>query len=144
MATHVFDVTSFRALFPEFSNATTYPDNTLAAYWSMAINYVNPNDGYILSLDTLQLALNLMTAHLAKSFTLLNAGQTTVLVQGSTEGSVSVSLTPPPVKNAWQWWLSTTGYGAQLRALLQVQTAGGFFVGGSYERSAFRKAGGVW
>ncbi len=141
---HTFDAPSFRAIFPEFASSTTYPDAMLSAYWTMGINYVNPNDGAILTGDTLQLALNLMTAHLAKSFSLLNAGQTSVLVSGSSEGSVSISLTPPPVKNAYQWWLSTTTYGAQLRALLQVQTAGGLYIGGSLERASFRKAGGVF
>lgn len=143
---HTFNVTSFRAQFPEFGNSTTYPDGTLSTYFTMASQYVTPVDSIfgLLSGDVLQLALDLMTAHLSKSFSLLNAGQTTVLVQGSTEGSVSVSLTPPPNKNAWQWWLGTTGYGMQLRALLEVQSSGGFYVGGLPERSAFRKVFGVW
>lgn len=143
---HTFNVTSFRAQFAEFSNATTYPDGTLSAYFTMATSYVTPTDSVfgLLSGDVLQLALDLMTAHLAKSFSLLNAGQTTVMVQGSTEGSVSVSLTPPPNKNAWQWWLGTTGYGMQLRALLEVQSAGGYYFGGLPERAGFRKIYGVF
>lgn len=144
MTTHVFDVASFRSQFPEFANSTTYPDLQLSGYWTMAIQYMSPDDGYLLSGDVLQLALNLLTAHLAKSFTMINAGQTTVLVTGSSEGSVSVSLTPPPSKNAFQWWLATTAYGMQLRSLLSIKTAGGFYIGGSIERSAYRKAGGVF
>lgn len=139
-----FVAATFRAQFPEFSNSTTYPDATLSGYWVMGESFITNADGYMLKGQTLQMALDLMAAHLAKSFTMINQGQTTAIVSGSSEGSVSVSLTPPPVKNAWQWWLSTTPYGAQLRALLQVVTAGGFYVGGSLERASFRKAAGVW
>ncbi len=145
MSAHVFDVTSFRAQFPEFANSGTYPDATLQGYWNMAINYINPNDSTFGFAGTnLQLALNMMTAHLAKSFSLLNAGQATVLVTGSSEGSVSVSLTPPPARNAWQWWLSTTGYGLQLRALMQTLSVKLPYVGGGLDRASFRKAGGIW
>lgn len=145
MASHVFNVTTFRAQFPEFANATTYPDLTLGGYWTMATNYISSNDSlYGLVGANLDLALNLMTAHLARSFVMMNAGQNTVVVNGSSEGSVSVSLTPPPVKNAWQWWLATTPYGMQLRALLSVLATALPFVGGGLERASFRKAGGLW
>lgn len=145
MAAHTFDVASFRAQFIEFANVATYPDAALTGYWDMGTNYISDVDSvYGLKDSSLQLALNLMTAHLAKSFSLLNAGQVSVVVAGSSEGSVSVSLVPPPVKNAWQWWLATTPYGAQLRALLSVLSTGLPYVGGGLERASFRKAGGVW
>jgi hypothetical protein len=145
MADHAFNVAAFRAQFPEFANSTTYPDATLEGYWTMATNYISPGDSlYGLAGSNLDLALNLMTAHLARSFMMLNAGQTTAVVTGSSEGSVSVSLTPPPVKNAWQWWLATTPYGMQLRALLQALAMKLPYVGGSLERASFRKAGGVF
>jgi hypothetical protein len=144
MATHVYDDASFRAQFPEFASSITYPANTLLGYFGVASDYINPNDGRINNGATLQLMLDLMTAHLAKSFSMINAGQTSVILSGSSTGSVSVSLTPPPVKNAYQWWLSTTPYGNQLRALQMAKAAGGFMSGGSLERSAFRKAGGVF
>jgi hypothetical protein len=144
MATHVYDDASFRAQFPEFASSIIYPANTLLGYFGVASDYINPNDGYINNGATLQLMLDLMTAHLAKSFSMINAGQTSVILSGSSTGSVSVSLTPPPVKNAYQWWLSTTPYGNQLRALQMAKAAGGFMAGGSLERSAFRKAGGVF
>lgn len=62
----------------------------------------------------------------------------------ASEGSVSVGMMAPPAKNGWQFWLSSTPYGVQLGALLGVASAGGVFIGGSEERAAFRKAGGVW
>jgi hypothetical protein len=142
MATHALDLVNFRALFPEF--ATTPNDAQLAAYWGMATQYMSPNDGVVLYGDTLQLGLNLMTAHLAKSMTLISSGKQSVVVSSSSEGSVSVSLVPPPIKSGWQWWLSTTPYGAQLWALLNIKTAGGLMVGGSLERASFRHAGGVF
>lgn len=144
MATHTLDLAEFRLQFPEFANATTYPDATIQRWWDMAINYINPADSAYFSGAALGFAVSLMTAHLAKSFTLISSGVTSVLVTGSSEGSVSVSLAAPPVKTAWQWWLSTTPYGNQLRALLRVQSAGGLMAGGSLERASFRKAGGVW
>lgn len=141
MSVHVVDPAAFKAQFVELS---ALPDEQVQAYASMAAVYLDPNDGPLLSGPVLQLALTLMTAHLAKSFLMIGAGQTAVVVSGSTEGSVSVSLVAPPVRGAWQWWLATTAYGQQLWALLQVQSAGGFYVGGSMERAAFRKAGGVF
>lgn len=141
---HVYDDAGFRAQFPEFANSTTYPVLTLSGYFTMATEFMSAEDGILLSGATLQTALNMMTAHLAKSFALLNAGQTTAVVTGSSEGSVSVSLTPPPTKNAWQWWLATTPYGMQLRALLMAKSVALQFVGGSLERNAFRKAGGLF
>lgn len=145
MATpHAFDVAAFRGLFLEFSDSTLYPDLQLSGYWTVSANYLSLYDGAILSGDSLQYALNLMTAHIAKSFSMLNAGQTSVVVQGSSTGSVSVSLVPPPVQNAYQFWLSTTGYGAQLRALLAMKATSIQYIGGGLERASFRKAGGVW
>ena len=135
------DSAAFKAQFVEFSALT---DDQVQGYAGMAAAYVDPGDGPLLSGPSLQLALTLMTAHLAKSFQMIGAGQTAVVVAGSAEGSVSVSLVAPPVKGAWQWWLATTPYGQQLWALLQIQSAGGFYIGGSMERAAFRKAGGVF
>lgn len=144
MATHSFDAAGFRVMFPEFSSATTYPDSTLSGYFSMSTQYVSPDDGTYLFGDTLQLALNLMTAHIAKALTLAAAGKSSGVTIGAGEGSVNVSLLPPPAKSAWQYWLSTTPYGMQLRALLLAAGAGGLIAGPSLERASFRKAGGYW
>lgn len=134
----------FRAQFPAFADTTAYPEATLAGYWTMGTVYINENGGpgWECNLAQLQLALDLMAAHLAQSYTLINTGVPSVIVTGSTEGTVTVSMLPPPVKSAFGYWLATTPYGAQLRALLRVVAGVGLFVGGSPERSAFRKAGG--
>lgn len=139
---HTFDPAAFVAQFPEFA---AVPAPQLTGYWSMATQYMDPNDGCILSGGVLQLGLNLMTAHLARSYALINANSGTPgVTTGAGEGSVNISMAAPPFRNGWQFWLSTTPYGQQLWALLQVQTAGGLYVGGSLERASFRKAGGVF
>lgn len=142
MATHSFDVTLFRAQFAEF--AATPSDQVLAVYWGIATNFVAANDGCIMTGDALQYALNLATAHIAKLAAVAASGQTQGVVSGATEGSVSVSFQPPPVKSAFQFWLAQTPYGQQLWALLQVKSAGGLHIGGSLERASFRKAGGIY
>ncbi len=144
MAQHTLDIAAFRAMFPAFSNVTTYPDATITMWWTMATQYIYSYDTCLIEGTVLQLALNLMTAHLAQSFTMIGAGQTSAVVTGATEGSVSVSMTPPPTKNMWQYWLATTPYGVQLMALLQSLTVGGFTIGGAPERSGFRRVYGVF
>ncbi len=86
-----------------------------------------------------------MTAHLVWSDYLIRQGQTTAgMVTGATVSKVSVSITPPPSASAWQFWLSTSPYGLQLWAFLNIKSAGGAYVGGLPERTAFRKVGGVF
>lgn len=142
MAVHVIDLAAFRALFPAFSNATTYPDALLTLRFTEGTMYLGAYDGCLLAGDQLQLALNYMTAHLQASADMLARGQTAVIVTGSTIDKVQVQMMPPPIKSGWQWWLLTTPYGAQLWALLSFRSAGGFYIGGSAERAAFRKVGG--
>lgn len=137
---------NFRNQFPAFENTTDFPPAQLEGWWTMGTSYINELNGYPWSFRPaqLQLALDLMCAHLGKSFTMINAGQPTVLVQGTAEGTVSVSLTPPPVKSSFGWWLATTPYGQQLRALLKAVANVGLYVGGNWERAGFRKAGGFF
>lgn len=133
-----FDVTTFRVMFPVFASSTTYPDAVLQMYWDMATSYVsNVNYGWLQNANR-QLALNLMTAHLAALGLIIQSGQVPNLMQSSTIDKISIAVTPPPIPNQWQWWLNQTGYGQQLLALLQAQSAGGFYVGGSAPRIGFR------
>jgi hypothetical protein len=138
-----FDVTLFRQQFPVFANATAYPDAMLQMYWDMAVCYVTDVGNYgWLQGNCRQLAINLMTAHLTALSVIVAGGQVPGLVQSATIDKVSVSLTPPPLKNQWQWWLSTTPYGQQLLALLQNRSVGGWYIGGRPELAAFRRVGG--
>lgn len=126
--TPVYDDVNFRNQFPAFENTTIFPPAQLEGWWTMASAYININNTRPWTPAQLQLAVDLMCAHLAASFTLINAGIPSVLVIGTTEGSVTVSMQPPPTMTAYGWWLATTPYGAQLRALLRIVGNIGFFV----------------
>lgn len=141
MALHSFDLPSFQAAVPPL--AATDP-TVLASTFGNASIYLNPNDGCLLTGNVLQLALNLLTAHLLQISNTLTSGAVAAPIAGATEGSVAITLVPPPAVSGWQFWLASTPYGQQLWALLSMQGAGGFMIGGSLERRAFRKAGGIF
>ncbi len=141
MATIAFDVAAFRGQFPDFADTNV---NILQAYWDIATNYASDQTPSCTSLAVQTQYLNLMTAHIAALQCQIAAGETPGLTQAATVDKVSVTLTPPPERNQFQWWLNLTAYGQQLLALLQVQSVGGFYIGGSCEQRGFRKAGGVF
>ena len=136
------DITKFRSLFVTYSNATTCPDDLITMNWDTATLYISSEDYGWLDGAQRERCLYLMTAHLTALADMIATGQTPSMVSGSSIDKVSVTLTPPPVKNQFHWWLSTTAYGAQLLALLKIAAVGGMHVGGNAERSAFRKVGG--
>jgi hypothetical protein len=150
-----YNDTNFRALFKAFADEDKWPEVTLSLYWTVATDYISPKDSAcnILNGASLQLAIDLVCAHLA---TLFNAdadnvadgedpGQPVGIGVSATIGSVSVSQLPPPIMNdPWKYWLNQTSYGAQLLALLSVKSVGGFYVGGLPERNGFRKFGGTF
>lgn len=133
-----FDFALFQAQIPAYSNPTDYPQATVQAYWNNAINYVSPvgNCGSV-TCSKRQYAINLMTAHLIYIAGLIAAGQVPGLMQAATIDKVSVTLTPPPLKNQFQWWLMLSPYGQELYALLQVNSVGGYYIGGSPVLSGF-------
>lgn len=145
-----FDIAYFRATFPAFA-ATPPTDGTLQGYWDLATVYIDDRDYscWMLTGKVCVLALNQMTAHLAQLYAVVAAADTPQAAQIAMDeraqiDKVSVSVTPPPNKTQFDWWLGLTPYGQMLLALLQGVTAGGFFVPsrGVPERVAFRKAGG--
>ena len=144
VAVITFDVTLFRAQFPAFADPRTYPDLVLQMYWTIGTNFISSNNVGSLNGDSRILALNAMCAHLAALSGLIASGQTPNIIQGSTIDKVSVTLVPPPVQSEWRWWLNTTPYGMMLLTLLQARSAGGFYIGGLPERSAFRVVGGIF
>lgn len=139
MAVIEFNVAAFRELFPEFSNQTEYPTARLTINWTMGTAYVSDRDyGWVQGAKRV-LALNLMAAHLTAIGDLQAAGETPGMETSATIDRISVSTTPPPLPNQWQWWLGLTSYGQQFLALMQANSAGGIYLGGSPELSAFRK-----
>ncbi len=145
MAIHTFDVTTFRLLYPAFANATTYPTPYLQAQWDAAVVYLGEYDGVLWGGRQLQLALNLLTAHLVQLNVMIASGGVTPTIgvmTSATVDKVTVTNMPPPAKSGWQFWLALTPYGLQLWALLKIVSAGGVYIGGSPERAGFRKIGG--
>lgn len=147
MSTITLDPAAFRALFPQFADAAKWPDAALSIQFGAATGYVSADTYGDMPVAARTNALYLMTAHLLALGVIIAqnnySGQVGV-VQGAVVDHVQITLTPPPVKSQWQWWLNTTPYGAQLLGLLEAQAAGGFYVGGLPERAAFRKVGGIF
>ena len=86
-----------------------------------------------------------MTAHLLY----LNGSATTPgqinvgVVTSATVGSVSVGLqVDTATKSEYSTWLGKSPWGEQLLALLSRMAIGPHYIGGTRERSAFRKVGG--
>jgi len=144
--------------FALYSNPTDYPQITLQAYWDNAINYMS-NIAYFGNIqgDKREYALQLLMSHLIFLTNLANTGNgfgtgtggspgtIPYQMQSATIDKVSVSVTPPPNKNQFQWWLGTSPFGQQLLALLQIVSVGGNYYGGSYVRAGFRGANnGTW
>lgn len=148
MATHTLDIATFRLLFPVYADVTKFPDAYIQAEWDLAVAYFGDVDGCLFNGTTKQSALNLMTAHLMWLNVLIAAGGSSGgaggVLTGATIDKVSVTLSPPPFKDGWQFWLSQTPYGQQLWALLSLKAAGGFYFGGLPERKPFRKVGGIF
>ena len=147
MTTITLDPAAFRALFPQFADPVKWPDAALSIQFGAATGYVSADTYGDMPVAARTNALYLMTAHLLALGVIIAqnnySGQVGV-VQGAVVDHVQITLTPPPVKSQWQWWLNTTPYGAQLLGLLDAQAAGGFYVGGLPERAAFRKVGGIF
>lgn len=141
MAQTAFNLANFRAQFPAF---TAIADATLQANWTTGTAYVNSYNANTCAYTQAQaqLANDLMAAHITALGIQIAANQAPGVMTAATEGSVNITLLPPPVKSAFGYWLSSTPYGAQLRALLDQIASVGFFVGGSLERSSYRGAGG--
>lgn len=133
------NIATFRSMFPAYSNVTTYPDALVTMNWEFATEYISAEDYGVLAGNSRARALYLMTAHLFNLSDIIAGGQVPSMVSGSAIDRINVSLTPPPVTNQLHYWLSLTGYGAQLLALLRMRMTGGFYIGGSAERSNFRK-----
>ena len=143
MAQHELIIDDWRLRFPEFSQLT---DAQIEMAWDSATSYIADYDNFLLSGKRLQLALNLMTAHIVQLRVMAlskdNSSMPTGVLTSASEGSVSVSFSPPPFKNGLETWLAMTPYGLELWALLSMAIAGGFYVGGKPETAAFRDVGG--
>lgn len=147
-----FNYVLFTQQFPQYANPAAYPQAVLQTYWDIASNYMSTVGNYgSLQGSMRQYALNLLVAHLIYLSQLIGTGnpnthsQVPGLMQSATIDKVSVALTPPPLPNQFQWWLNQTPWGQQLLALLQMNSVGGFYIGGQGAVAAFGYQGGnLW
>ena len=145
MTAPVFSGNGLRAQFPDVLNNPPASDAQLQTWWTMGTAYLSENNAGNGWTDAqAQLGADLMAVHLASLFTAISSGSDPRIITSASEGSVSVSMQPPPGSSAFGYWLSSTPYGLQLRALLRAVAGPGMYIGGSCERAAFRKAGGVF
>lgn len=144
-ATLTFNMMRFREDFPEFSDNALYPDAVLQGYFNRGTCIVSPVESRCLNGDCLLQALNLITAHICQISVNNRTNKLTGVINSSSIGRVSVSLSPPPFGTSqWNWWLNTTSYGQMLSALLDGLASGGQYFGGSCERQGYRKIGGIF
>ncbi len=140
----LFDAAAFRVAYPEFANIQCFSDAQLNGWWTIATQFISVNGfaGQGLDATNQALAAGLMTAHIGKIFDLQQKGEDAALLKSATIGKASVTVEPPPAQSAFQWWLSLTGYGQTLFALLSAQAVGGMYFGGLPERLGYRRVGG--
>lgn len=148
------DYAKFRVLFPQFEDPLKYPDAVLDIFYEVAQSFIDSADSpcRVLTGAQLGLALMYMTAHLlylqTEAQKAVESGGGDVdqggFVTSATIGDVSVTKMAPPASDGWEYWLSSTPYGAALWALLQLLAVGGLAIGGLPEREGFRKIGGVF
>lgn len=139
-----YNDTQFRQTLPYFADINAYPVTVLQQFFTNATSYVSPfNYGWLCGADR-QLALYLMTGHLAALGDQIRAndGSSNGVIIGARIDKIDVKLQPPPAKNQLKWWLNQTTWGQQLLALLSAKSAGGWNVGGLPERQAFRRVNG--
>lgn len=133
-------VEDFRGAFPEFSDASKYPDSLIENFIGQAECYISPKKRASIGDDCLKLAILLMAAHLlvlsqgdasgSGGASSAGAGQ----VSSATIGNVSVGYVAPPNKNQTQWWLNLTPYGQRLYQLMISRIPAGAFYFGTFQR----------
>lgn len=142
--TLVYDDANFRATLNYFADPTVYPEAALSQWFTNGTSYISAYNAGTLQGQNRQLALYLMTAHLAALNDLIVADKGSVpgLITDAMVDKVKVTIQPPPSKNQFQYWLGLTPWGQQLLPLLAIASAGGFYVGGRPEGLAFRRVAG--
>jgi hypothetical protein len=139
MADPVLDPAKFRLLFPQFADPALYPDDTLQAWWQIALCSLQEPPCVCLTDACGATLMYLMAAHIGALLTRAATSAATGVITSATIDKVAVGFAAPPFKNGWQFWLASTPYGVQLWAMLSALGAGGFSVNGRPEGRAFRK-----
>lgn len=139
-----FDVTQFRAQYPQFADPLKFPDAQLQNNWDLATCYMTPENYGILQDGCRQKALNMLTAHITALSLQYNMGEITAVLQSAGIDKVNINTVAPPIRNALDYWLYQTAYGQQLLALLKALTVGGMYLGSVPELAAYRRVAGVF
>lgn len=136
-ATYNYDDTLFRTQFPAFEDATAFPTPTLQMYWDSAGTIITNTTYGAIAQQGGPMALNLMTAHLAALSVMIANNELPAIPISAGIDKINITTEPPPLKTQFQYWLSTTPYGQQLLAMLQVASVGGLYVPGGLGKQGF-------
>lgn len=124
-------IADFRQAFAEFSNTTTYPDALCTRFLTQAQSYCSTKN-FRVKPATRVLLIQLMAAHLITlseidptTHTVSSMGKPTGFETSASVGGVSVSLQAPIVRDAFEQWINSTGYGQQYWALLTANSPTG-------------------
>lgn len=119
----------------DFSEFAEQETEVVELFIKRAGCYISTYNYGVLRNDCRKLAIEYMTAHLLTLNNNIKNGNTTGGQVASTSiDKVSVSLTPPPTNNLYQYWLGQTTYGLTLLALLKAKAPAGVFSGGIPQR----------
>lgn len=141
----MFSIPVFREQFPAFSSELVWPNETIQSAYDMSGCYIDAANSWYNCTKCQDLISSLMTAHLLtlNGSKIAPSNNTPGKVASAAVGSVNVSFVDTTAsKNAFTIWLSKTPYGEQLLALLGRISVGPTYIGGTPERSAFRKYAG--
>jgi ligand-binding sensor domain-containing protein len=135
-----FSDADMRAVLPAYNNPVAYPTTTLNMWFNNALGFMTDEESGLVDASDQGMMIYLMAGHLMSLSAMIcdNDGAPVGLVSAATVDKVSVTMQLPPNPSQFQWWLSTTPYGAQLYAMLGVATVGGYWIGGSPQRWAYR------
>ena len=135
------DIAKFRAAFPQFADATVYPDPMLNTWWAFANCEIV--ESCLLHGDCLENALMLCLAHILMLMHNAARGKVgTGAITSAVIDKVQVGFQAPPFTSGWGYWLGLSPYGIALKAMLSIKAAGGFYIGGMPESRAIRRVGG--
>ena len=137
------DISSFRVNFPLYADEVAYSDMLLNAQYEIGKCYIADNDCTFPEACR-EYALQLMLAHLLYIRDQVNSGNNIGVITSASEGDVSVSMATPRVEDEWHYWFNSSSFGKEVVALLDSESVGGMYVGGTSARLSFRKAGGVF
>lgn len=139
MASVTLNITTFRSQYPEFTSEIKFTDSAVTMAFNKATIFFKNETNCELDEVQLEVILYLMTAHLLKvQSNTLKGGSG--LVGSATIDKVSISIISPKNLSEFEYFLNQTIYGQELLALMAILTLGGFYVGGSPETMAFKRA----